>query len=49
MTKAGWPTPTGSRMSLLLPAGSYTVKLQAGGGEQSRKLVVRKDPNSAGT
>ncbi|MCA1563997.1 MAG: sialidase, partial [Acidobacteria bacterium] len=46
----GWrPPPTGSRISVLLPPGTYTVKLQVGGREQSRKLVVRKDPNSTGT
>ena len=36
-------------MSILLPPGTYTVKLSAGGAESSQPLVVRKDPNSGGT
>jgi hypothetical protein len=36
-------------MSVLLPPGTYTVKLSAGGQELSQPLTVKKDPNSAGT
>jgi len=50
MGPEGWrPTPTGSRVSLLMPPGTYTVKLSAGGREQAQTLVVRKDPISTGT
>jgi photosystem II stability/assembly factor-like uncharacterized protein len=46
----GWRlAPDGTRMSVLLPPGTYTVKLSAGGQELSQPLVVRKDPNSEGT
>jgi photosystem II stability/assembly factor-like uncharacterized protein len=37
------------RLSILQPPGNYTVKLLIGGQELSAPLVVRKDPNSAGT
>jgi hypothetical protein len=33
----------------LVPPGTYTVKLQAGGQELTQNLTVRKDPNSAGS
>jgi photosystem II stability/assembly factor-like uncharacterized protein len=33
----------------LVPPGTYTVTLQAGGRESTAKVEVRKDPNSAGT
>ncbi len=33
----------------LVPPGVYTVELAAGGKDFSQKLVVRKDPNSAGS
>jgi len=33
----------------LVPPGTYTVKLRAGGKEATGQLVVRKDPRSAGT
>jgi hypothetical protein len=36
-------------MSILLPPGTYTVKLSAGGSELSQPLIVKKDPNSGGT
>ena len=36
-------------MSLLMPPGTYTVKLTVDGQEFSQPLVVRKDPNSTGT
>jgi len=47
----GWRAPAGggAAISVLAPPGTYTVKLSAGGREQSHSLVVRKDPNSAGT
>ncbi|HEY2971251.1 MAG TPA: hypothetical protein VGJ48_01945 [Pyrinomonadaceae bacterium] len=50
----GWRlAPEGGRMSLLLPPGTYTVKLLVGGAEAtpglSKQLIVRKDPNSEGT
>jgi photosystem II stability/assembly factor-like uncharacterized protein len=37
------------RKGPLVAPGTYTVKLAAGGTESTQKLVVRKDPNSAGT
>jgi hypothetical protein len=46
----GWRTaPGAARMSVLLPPGTYTVKLLFGGQELSQPLVIRKDPNSQGT
>ena len=36
-------------MSVLLPPGTYTVKLSAAGQELTQPLVVKKDPNSSGT
>jgi len=41
--------PGAARMSILLPPGTYTVKLSAAGQEFTQPLVVRKDPNSGGT
>ena len=41
--------PGAPRMSILLPPGTYTVKLSAGGQELSQPLIVKKDPNSGGT
>ncbi|MEO8678553.1 MAG: sialidase [Vicinamibacterales bacterium] len=43
------PAPGAGQNAMLLPPGSYTVKLSAGGRELSQSLVVRKDPNSGGT
>jgi photosystem II stability/assembly factor-like uncharacterized protein len=43
------PAPGVGRMSLLMPPGTYTVKVRVGGQELTQPLVVRKDPNSAGT
>ena len=37
----------GPRLSILMPPGSYTVRLNAGGKQLTQKLEVRKDPNSA--
>ncbi|MGI8898414.1 MAG: sialidase [Pyrinomonadaceae bacterium] len=41
--------PGAPRMSVLLPPGTYTVKLSAAGRELTQPLIVRKDPNSSGT
>jgi len=41
--------PGAPRMSVLLPPGTYTVKLLVDSQELSQPLVVKKDPNSAGT
>src|SRR5215813_1160280 len=46
----GWrPAPGAGRISLLLPPGTYTVKLTVDGQEVSQPLVVRKDPHSSGS
>ena len=47
----GWRAPGGGGASigLLAPPGTYTVKLSAGGHDQTQPLTVRKDPNTAGT
>jgi len=39
----------GGRVSPLVAPGTYTVTLRAGGRELSQPLVVRKDPNAAGS
>jgi photosystem II stability/assembly factor-like uncharacterized protein len=41
--------PTNGTLSVLVPPGTYTVKLVAGGVERTASLTVRKDPNTAGT
>ncbi len=41
--------PGGTRVSLLVPPGTYTVKLSAAGQEFTQKLNVLKDPHSSGT
>jgi len=41
--------PGAPRMSILLPPGTYTVKLSVAGQEFSQPLVVKKDPNSGGS
>ena len=43
------PFPGGGRLAVLVPPGTYTVALQAGGPEQTQKIEVRKDPNTAGS
>jgi len=43
------PLPAGGRLAMLAPPGAYTVKLLAGGREQTRPLTVRKDPTTTGT
>ncbi|HYW69560.1 MAG TPA: hypothetical protein VE961_00910, partial [Pyrinomonadaceae bacterium] len=47
----GWrPLPEGGRMNVLMPPGTYTVKLIVDGQEAgSQSLKVLKDPNSGGT
>jgi photosystem II stability/assembly factor-like uncharacterized protein len=42
-------TPGAGRFSILMPPGSYTVRLNVGGKQLLQKLEVRKDPNSGGT
>ncbi|MDX6574375.1 MAG: hypothetical protein QOE96_328 [Blastocatellia bacterium] len=45
----GWRAlPEGGRMALLVPPGTYTVKLTIDGQEFSQPLTVLKDPNVAG-
>src|SRR5262245_1309208 len=41
--------PTGSTLAVLVPPGTYTVKLIAAGVERSGTLAVQKDPNTTGT
>ncbi len=43
------PAPGAGRLSILMPPGSYTVRLNVGGKRLSQTLDVRKDPNSVGT
>ena len=46
----GWrPLPEGGRMTILVPPGTYTVKLTVDGQESSQPLTVLKDPNSSGS
>ena len=45
----GRPMPDGGTLAILAPPGNYTVKLRAGGQEQTQPLVVRKDPSSGGS
>jgi len=39
----------GGPISVLVPPGTYTVKLSVEGKELNQKLIVKKDPSSAGT
>jgi photosystem II stability/assembly factor-like uncharacterized protein len=41
--------PTAGTLSMLVPPGTYTATLRAAGVERSATIVVRKDPNTAGT
>jgi photosystem II stability/assembly factor-like uncharacterized protein len=41
--------PGTGRISILMPPGTYNVKLSAAGQELSQPLVIKKDPNSGGT
>ncbi|MFH1764325.1 MAG: sialidase, partial [Gemmatimonadota bacterium] len=45
----GRSAPGASSISLLMPPGSYTVRLTAGEVEQTQPLTVLKDPNSGGS
>jgi len=46
----GWrPLPEGGRMTVLVPPGTYSVKLSVDGQELSQPLTVLKDPNAGGT
>jgi hypothetical protein len=45
----GRAAPGGARISILMPPGTYTVKLTVDGAASTQPLVVRKDPNSSGT
>ena len=45
----GRVAPGTSRLQILMPPGTYTVRLRVEGEVQEQPLVVRKDPNSAGT
>jgi hypothetical protein len=45
----GRVAPGTARLSILHPPGTYTVRLTVDGASQTQQLVVRKDPNSAGT
>jgi len=46
----GWrPAPGIGTLTVLMPPGTYTVKLSVGGQEYTQPLVVRKDPNSGGS
>lgn len=47
----GWrslPDAGGGRMTILVPPGTYTVKLTVDGQELSQPLTVAKDPNAGG-
>jgi len=41
--------PTGDSLSVLVAPGTYSVTLAANGVERTESLVVRKDPNTAGS
>ncbi|MYE17713.1 MAG: sialidase, partial [Gemmatimonadetes bacterium] len=45
----GRPAPGGQQISILMPPGRYTVRLNAGGESHEQPLTVIKDPHSAGT
>ena len=50
LNEEGWrPAPEGGRISVLVPPGTYTVKLMAGGQTFTQPLTVRKDPNAGGS
>ncbi len=41
--------PLEGRFAPLVPPGTYTIALKAGGASATRQLVVKKDPNSLGS
>ncbi len=43
------PLPAGGRLNVLIPPGTYTVKLSVDGQESTQSLTVRKDPNTTGS
>ena len=43
------PAQGAGQLSILMPPGSYTVRLNAGGQTLTQKIEVRKDPNSGGS
>ncbi|UCC25254.1 MAG: hypothetical protein JSU98_16250, partial [Gemmatimonadales bacterium] len=45
----GRAAPGGAQISILLPPGQYTVRLEVDGDTHERPLTVIKDPHSAGT
>jgi photosystem II stability/assembly factor-like uncharacterized protein len=46
----GWRAAPGvGRLSVLVPPGTYSVKVKVGGQEFTQPLVLRKDPNSGGS
>lgn len=45
----GRPAPGASRISILMPPGQYTVRLDVDGARHEQPLTVIKDPHSAGT
>ena len=45
----GRSAPGASRLSILMPPGGYTVKLEVDGVEQTQPLTVLKDPNTGGS
>jgi photosystem II stability/assembly factor-like uncharacterized protein len=50
LNNEGWrPLPEGGRMTVLLPPGTYNVKLTVDGQEYSQPLTILKDPNSGGS
>ncbi|MFN0099302.1 MAG: VPS10 domain-containing protein [Gemmatimonadaceae bacterium] len=49
VSAAGREAPGVTQVSVLMPPGTYKVTLKVGDSEQTRDLVVRKDPNTGGT
>jgi photosystem II stability/assembly factor-like uncharacterized protein len=50
MNNEGWRAlPEGGRMTILVPPGTYSVKLTVDGQDYTQPLTVVKDPNSGGS
>ncbi len=49
VSAAGREAPGVTQVSVLMPPGTYKVTLKVGDSEQTRDIVVRKDPNTGGT